>query len=102
MTHPWPSSKFYLAPDPGFQASQDIAFNNKVIASSEATVKACENELLTLKDVDAGTANWWGSKRAVEMRANFLLKRMRAAQEKIETLDRQNVQLKKVLAKTRQ
>ncbi|KAM5539125.1 hypothetical protein V8D89_007348 [Ganoderma adspersum] len=91
-----------LVQDPAFQASQDIAFNKKVIASSETTVKACENELLTLKDVDAGTANWWGSKRAVEMRANFLLKKMRAAQEKIETLERQNTQLKKMLAKARQ
>ncbi|PIL23760.1 hypothetical protein GSI_13510 [Ganoderma sinense ZZ0214-1] len=91
-----------LVQDPAFQASQDIGFNKKVIASSEAIVKACEDELLTLKDVDAGTANWWGSKRAVEMRANFLLKKMRAAQEKIETLERQNIQLKKLLAKTRQ
>ncbi len=91
-----------MASDPTFQASQDLAFNKKVITLSEATVKACEDELLTLKDVDAGTANWWGSKRAVEMRANFLLKKMRAAQEKVETLEKQNIQLKKVLAKARQ
>ena len=99
---PGPLSYPHSAPDPAFQASQDIAFNKKVIASSETTVKACEDELLTLKDVDAGTANWWGSKRAVEMRASFLLKKMRVAQEKIETLERQNTQLKKVLAKARQ
>ncbi|KAI1790774.1 exonuclease [Ganoderma leucocontextum] len=91
-----------LVQDPTFQASQDIAFNLKVITSSEAIVKACEDELLTLKDVDAGTANWWGSKRAVEMRANFLLKKMRLAQGNIEALERQNTQLKKVLARTRQ
>lgn len=87
--------------DATFQATQDIAFNEKVIASAETTVRACEDELLTLKDVDAGTASWWGSKRAVEMRANHLLRKMRAAQDKVEALERQNVQLKKVLAKTK-
>ncbi|KAI0637238.1 exonuclease [Trametes polyzona] len=90
-----------LVHDPTFQATQDIAFNEKVIASAESTVRACEDELLTLKDVDAGTASWWGSKRAVEMRANHLLRKMRAAQDKIEALERQNAQLKKVLAKTK-
>ena len=87
--------------DPTFQAVQDIVFNEKVIASSEAKIKECEAELLTLKEVDAGTANWWGSRRAVEMRTHYLLKKMRAAEDKIETLERQNVQLKKVLAKAR-
>ena len=87
--------------DPTFQAVQDISFNEKIIASSEATIKACESELLTLKEVDAGTAHWWGSKRAVEMRSNYLLKKMRAAADKIETLERENAQLKKVLAKAR-
>ena len=87
--------------DPTFQAVQDIAVNEKLIASSEATVKACESELLTLKEVDAGTASWWGSKRAVEMREHYLFKKMRAAEEKIESLERQNAQLKKVLAKAR-
>ncbi|CDO69022.1 hypothetical protein BN946_scf184834.g29 [Trametes cinnabarina] len=90
-----------LVQDPTFQATQDIAFNEKVIASAEATVRACEDELLTLKDVDAGTASWWGSKRAVEMRANHLLRKMRAAQDKVEALERQNGQLKKVLAKAK-
>ena len=64
-------------------------------------MRACEDELLTLKDVDAGTASWWGSKRAVEMRANHLLRKMRAAQDKVEGLERQNAQLKKVLAKAK-
>ena len=73
----------------------------ELIASAETTIKACESELLTLKEVDAGTANWWGSKRAVEMRTNYLLKKMRAAENKIENLERQNVQLKKILAKAR-
>ena len=35
------------------------------------------------------------------MRTNYLLKKMRAAEDKIENLERQNVQLKKILAKAR-
>ncbi|RPD65868.1 exonuclease [Lentinus tigrinus ALCF2SS1-7] len=90
-----------LVGDSVFKATQDIAFNEKVIAASETIVKACEQELLVLKDVDAGTANWWGSKRAVEMRANYLLKKMRAAEQKVENLERENAQLKKTLANAR-
>ncbi|KAH9901129.1 RNA12 protein-domain-containing protein [Cubamyces lactineus] len=90
-----------LVQDPTFQATQDIAFNEKVIASSNATVQACETELVTLKDVDAGTSSWLGSNSAVEARASYLLKKMRAAQRKIDALERENAQLKKVLAKTK-
>lgn len=82
-----------------FRATQDIAFNEKVIAASESTVKACEQELLALKDVDAGTADWWGSRTAVRERMNYLLKKMRLAEEKIEALDKQNTSLKKILSK---
>ncbi|KAH9946331.1 RNA12 protein-domain-containing protein [Epithele typhae] len=90
-----------LVTDATFQATQDIAYNEKSIASAEAILKACESELLTLKDVDAGTAHWWGSTRVVEMRQHYLLKKMRVAEDKIESLEKQNVQLKKVLAKAR-
>ncbi|OBZ75791.1 Mitochondrial escape protein 2 [Grifola frondosa] len=88
-----------LVEDSVFRATQDIAFNEKAIAASETIVKACEQELITLKDVDAGTSSWWGSNGAVEKRGNYLLKKMRAAEDKIETLDKQNVNLKKVLSK---
>ena len=64
-------------------------------------MQACETELVTLKDVDAGTSSWLGSNSAVEARASYLLKKMRAAQRKIDALERENAQLKKVLAKTK-
>ncbi|GBE82399.1 RNA12 protein-domain-containing protein [Sparassis latifolia] len=88
-----------LVRDTVFQATQDIAFNEKVIAASESIVKACELELLTLKDVDAGTSLFWGSRRAVSQRTDYLLKKMRIAEEKIEVLEKQNLNLKKILAK---
>ncbi|KAI0818814.1 exonuclease [Irpex lacteus] len=90
-----------LVHDPIFQATQDIAFNEKIIASSETTVKACEDELMTLKEVEAGTSHWWGSRRAVTAREEYLLKKMRVAQEKIEALEKQNASLKKVLSKVK-
>ncbi|KZT03537.1 uncharacterized protein LAESUDRAFT_761884 [Laetiporus sulphureus 93-53] len=88
-----------LVQDSVFQASQDIAFNEKVIAASESIVKACEQELLALKDVNAGTSDWWGSRTAVRDRSNYLLKKMRIAEEKIEALEKQNGNLRKVLSK---
>ncbi|PCH38691.1 hypothetical protein WOLCODRAFT_131000 [Wolfiporia cocos MD-104 SS10] len=88
-----------LVEDSVFRATQDISFNEKIIAASEITVKACEQELLTLKDVDAGTSDWLGSKTAVRERSNYLLKKMRVAEEKIEALEKQNATLKKTLSK---
>jgi hypothetical protein len=64
-------------------------------------VKACEDELIALKEVEAGTSSWWGSRKAVSSRGEYLLKKMRAAVEKIEALEKQNASLKKILSKTR-
>ncbi|KAH9925242.1 RNA12 protein-domain-containing protein [Fomitopsis serialis] len=88
-----------LVQDPVFRATQDIAFNERIIAASEGTVKSCEQELLTLKDVDAGTADWMGSRTAVRDRMNYLLKKMRLAGDKIEMLEKQNANLRKALSK---
>ena len=85
--------------DPTFQANEDINFNLKVIAANETIVKACEDELMTLKEVEAGTSHWWGSRKAVGSRGEYLLKKMRVAEEKIETLEKQNTALKKTLSK---
>lgn len=85
--------------DPIIRATQDIAFNERMIATSESTIKSCEQELLTLKDVDAGTADWMGSRTAVLHRMNYLLKKMRLAGDKIEILEKENVRLRKVLTK---
>ena len=85
--------------DPIFHATQEIAYNQKIIASNEATVKACEEELMTLKEVEAGTSHWWGSRKAVSSRGEYLLRKMRTAVEKIEALEKQNAALKKTLSK---
>ncbi|THH22364.1 hypothetical protein EUX98_g8222 [Antrodiella citrinella] len=88
-----------LVKDPVFQATQDISYNLKLIAAADATIKACEQELLVLKDVEAGTSGIWGSRTAVTQRVEYLLKNMRTAGTKIEGLEKQNAAFKKVLAK---
>ena len=54
---------------------------------------------MTLKEVEAGTSHWWGSRRAVSGRGEYLLRKMRVAGEKIEALEKKNAQLKKTLSK---
>ncbi|THG98922.1 hypothetical protein EW026_g3341 [Hermanssonia centrifuga] len=88
-----------LVEDSIFQANQDIVFNQKVIAANESIVKACEEELIILKEVEAGTSHWWGSRRGVSSRGEYLLTKMRVAGDKIETLEKQNAHLKKILSK---
>ncbi|EMD38659.1 hypothetical protein CERSUDRAFT_49441 [Gelatoporia subvermispora B] len=87
-----------LVQDPVFCATHDIAFNEKVIASSEAIIKACETELLTLKEVE-GVASSWLNTSAVSRRVSHLMRKMGAAQNKIEDLEQQNADLKKTLSR---
>jgi len=88
-----------LVNDPIFQATQDIAFNEKIVASAESTVKACEAELTTLKELGTAPSHWWGGRTAASARADYLLQKMLDAEAKIETLERRNADLKKVLVK---
>jgi len=87
----------FASVDPIFYATQDIAFNEKVIASAEATVKACEDELLRLREI--GMPSSWFSSSAPSARADYLLHKMGASEAKIERLEKKNTELKKVLAK---
>ncbi|KAJ6547159.1 RNA12 protein-domain-containing protein [Mycena capillaripes] len=88
-----------LVKDSIFQATQDIAFNEKVIASAESTVKVCEQELLALKEIGTDSEHWWGGNSASSTRSRYLLSKMQASTLKIEALERRNSELKKVLAK---
>jgi hypothetical protein len=87
-----------------FQATQDISFNEKLIASSESTVRTCEQELDTLRGIELDSQQSWlawlffGGKSAARARTRYLLDKMLAAEMKIEALERKNVELKKVLA----
>jgi len=65
-------------------------------------VKSCENELTTLQGITKGES--WiqvllGSRRASGERKKYLVEKMYTAQRKIQALEKQNVELKRILAK---
>ncbi|KAJ7684746.1 RNA12 protein-domain-containing protein, partial [Mycena polygramma] len=88
-----------LVKDAIFQATQDIAFNEKIIASAESTIKACEQELVTLKEIGTGDEHWWGGNSASSTRSRYLASKMQVSTMKIEAAERKNSDLKKVLTK---
>jgi hypothetical protein len=86
----------FFSVDATFRAVQDIALNEKAIASAESSIKTCEEELLKLEQIrplDRGLL----SSGATQQRAAFLLKKMRDAENKIEKLEAMNTKLKKSL-----
>jgi predicted ATP-grasp superfamily ATP-dependent carboligase len=94
ITHSWVAD--LLSVDATFRAVQDIALNEKAIASAESSIKTYEEELLKLekiKPLDSGLL----STGATRQRAAFLLKKMRDAETKIEKLEEINTKLKKSL-----
>ncbi len=85
--------------DPVFRALQDIAFNEKKIASAESTVRSIEDELLKLNKIGTSGAHWWSKKPATAYRTAYLVRKMLAAENSIEKLEATNVDLKKLVAK---
>ncbi|KAL4065316.1 RNA12 protein-domain-containing protein [Scleroderma citrinum] len=91
-----------LVNDPVFRATQEIAVNEKLISGADNTIKSCEGELTTLQEITKGeswTQILLGSSRASSERKKYLIKKMYTAQQKIQTLEKQNVELKRILAK---
>jgi len=87
-----------LVDDPIFYSLQEIGYNKKQIASAEARVRACEEELLTLKSIGLDMRESYWSKPPVSIRAKYLMHKMRSCSQKIIDLEKRNAQLKKVLA----
>jgi hypothetical protein len=82
--------------DTTFRAVQDIALNEKAIASAESSIKTYEEELLKLEQIKPLDDGFF-STGATRQRAAFLLKKMRDAETKIEKLEEINTKLKKSL-----
>jgi hypothetical protein len=77
---------------------QDIALNEKAIASAESAIRTYEEELLKLEQIrplDSGIL----SSGATRQRADFLLKKLYDAESKVEKLEGTNATLKKNLKK---
>ncbi|RDB21358.1 Mitochondrial escape protein 2 [Hypsizygus marmoreus] len=93
-----------LVNDPVFRATQDIAFNEKVITTSEQKITACEDELTKLKNiVPMEVRPWWTfgirQRSATSLRVRYLTEKMLVYEKKIERLEKQNLELKKILVK---
>jgi len=84
--------------DPIFRAVQDVAFNAKLIEKAEATVLACEQELQVLRMIGFDTARWWRRTSATGIRAKYLMEKMANAQARLQKLEKENEELRKVLA----
>ena len=77
---------------------QDIDYNKQLIAVSESMIKACEEELVRLTEIGEHTrSSVFGTDRAVSVRTRYLLKTMGEASAKVESLERANAKLKKLL-----
>ena len=82
-----------------FSATQDIDYNKQLISASESAIKACEEELLRLTQIGEHTrSSVFGTDRAVSLRTRYLLNIMGEASVKIDSLERANAKLKKLLA----
>ncbi|KAG6854990.1 hypothetical protein C0991_009813 [Blastosporella zonata] len=93
-----------LVNDPIFRASQEISYNEKIIAGAEKTIKACEEELTTLGAIASGTRlPWWqfgfGEPHGTYVRSRYLADKMATYSKKIGMLEKKNAELKKILAK---
>ncbi|KAF7365490.1 hypothetical protein MVEN_00422000 [Mycena venus] len=81
------------------QATQDIAFNENLIAGEDSIVKAREQELLPLKEIGKEHEHWWDGKMTSLVRSKYLLSKIHSSTMEIEALERQNSELKMVLAR---
>lgn len=80
---------------------QDIEYNNKAIAAEEATIRKCEEELLTLKSIGLTTgSSILGGSGATAYRADYLLAKMAASEQKLEAREKDIKKLKKLLSAT--
>jgi hypothetical protein len=61
-------------------------------------VRACEQELQVLRTIGFDTARWWRRTTATGIRAKYLMEKMRNAQATLQKLEKQNGELKKILA----
>ena len=61
-------------------------------------MRACEQELQVLRTIGLDSGRWWSGATATGIRTRCLLERMGNAQATLQKLEKQNGELKKVLA----
>ncbi|KAL0577896.1 mitochondrial escape protein 2 [Marasmius crinis-equi] len=87
-----------LVDDPIFQAIQEIAYNDALIASASSTIQSCEDELLKLREIGWNPSDLLWTNPAAK-RAEYLLTKMKDSGKTLNTLEKKNAELKKTLSK---
>ncbi|KAJ4488366.1 exonuclease [Lentinula aciculospora] len=88
-----------LVNDPIFRATQEIEFNTQLVFIAETTIKSCEEELLKLGEISKHASSNWLTEDAWSRRSQYLMKKMMESERKLESLERKNAELKKILSK---
>ncbi|KIK63729.1 hypothetical protein GYMLUDRAFT_40790 [Collybiopsis luxurians FD-317 M1] len=88
-----------LVNDPIFRATQEIEFNTRLMASAEATILSCEEELLKLGEIRKYNSSSWLGDDPSAKRSQYLMKKMMEAEHKLESLEKKNTELRKTLSR---
>lgn len=92
--------------DSVFEATQELAYNEKEIKEAEGKIKGYEEELRVLMDTMAKeeqTRGWWSplvlfvGRSDCTSRARYVGRKLVAAEKKVEKLERKNREWKKVI-----
>lgn len=90
--------------DKVFEATQELAYNEKQIVEAEAKIRAYEAELAVLVDTmkkEAEQTWWWDfGSRAYRSRVRYLNDKLFAAGKKVEILERKNNDWKKIITES--
>ncbi|KDR81387.1 hypothetical protein GALMADRAFT_58608 [Galerina marginata CBS 339.88] len=86
--------------DKVFQATQELGYNEKQISDAETKIQAYQQELTVLVDtMQKERRPWWSVRRSPCLeRARYVGDKLATATRKVETLERKNMELKKVLS----
>ena len=76
---------------------QDIACNELLISGMESKIKSVESELVMLKDILSGPERYGSAVSRVTTRARYLTEKMLDIQQRFAMLEKENVELKKIL-----
>ena len=88
-----------------FEATQELAYNEKQIAEAEVKIKGCENELAVLMDTmqKENEQRWWGlfGRSACWGRARYVGNYLTVTERKLEMLEKRNKEWKRVIKEGR-
>ncbi|VDC07176.1 unnamed protein product [Peniophora sp. CBMAI 1063] len=88
-----------LVADEVWRAAMEIEYNGPLVDKAESTVRKSEDELELLGKIGLDKQGWFGGESAAQIRAKYVIAKMKDAQRDLERLEKENAAWKKVLAK---